>query len=469
MEPKRFLFCSLDAALITDLAWQVHREGHEVKYYIEAERDREIGDGFVPKTDDWRGEIDWADVVVFDDIWVTGADQRAGPGTSDRGDAPGASADVGTGELAADLRAEGHAVVGGTPNTDRLEDDRGYAMDVLEDHGVNTIPHREFREFEAGIQHVRDNPAPYVIKPLGEVQNVKRLLYVGREDDGGDVIDVLRAYEKAWGHRMEGFQLQRTVDGVEVAVCGFFDGTGFVEPINFNFEHKKLFPGNVGPSTGEMGTSMFWAGRNDLFEATLGNLEGWLAEEGYVGSIDLNCIVDADGVYPLEFTPRFGYPTIALQAEAIESSVGAFFHDLAHGDAPQPAVHRGYQVGVRVVLPPFPFDDAAIYDENSRNAPVVFETDDREGVHIEDAKRVDPDSGAPCDPRAEGGQWRVAGENGMPVVVTGKGETMQQARQQCYDRVDGILLPNCYYRDDIGERWIDGDGDRLQAWGYLGP
>jgi len=24
-------------------------------------------------------------------------------------------------------------------------------------------------------------------------------------------------------------------------------------------------------------------------------------------------------------------------------------------------------------------------------------------------------------------------------------------------------------RDDIGERWIDGDGDRLLAWGYLGP
>jgi len=24
-------------------------------------------------------------------------------------------------------------------------------------------------------------------------------------------------------------------------------------------------------------------------------------------------------------------------------------------------------------------------------------------------------------------------------------------------------------RDDIGERWVDGDGDRLQAWGYLGP
>jgi phosphoribosylamine--glycine ligase len=431
-----FLFVSADAALITDLAWQIHREGHAVRYYIEAERDQDIGDGFVPKTDDWRAELDWADVVVFDDIWV--------------GD------DIGTGQLAQDLRADGHAVVGGTPNTDRLEADRGYAMQVLEDHGVTTVDHHVFEDFAAGIQHVRENPAPYVIKPLGEVQNVKRLLYVGNEDDGSDVIDVLQAYEKAWGHRMKGFQLQRKVEGVEIAICGFFDGEGFIDAVNFNFEHKKLFPGNIGPSTGEMGTSMFWAGQNRLFTETFGRLEDWLAAEGYVGSIDLNCIVNDTGIYPLEFTPRFGYPTIALQEESLESSTGQFFYDLAHGNDPAPDVHGGYQIAVRIVLPPFPFDDEQTYDENSRNAAVVFETDSRAGVHIEDAKQVDE-------------QWRVAGDNGMPIVVTGTGETMRAAREQAYDRIDDILMPNMYYRDDIGERWLDGDGDRLQSWGYLGP
>ena len=455
MDPAHFLFVSADAALITDLAWQVHREGNEVKYFIEAERDREIGDGFVPKTDDWRTDLDWADVVVFDDIWV--------------------GADIGTGQLAQDLREEGHAVVGGTPNTDRLEEDRGYAMDVLEDHGVDTLDHRLFHDFGAAIEFVEANPAPYVIKPLGEVQNVKRLLYVGNEADGSDVVDVLRAYERAWGHRMTGFQLQRKVEGVEVAVCGFFDGNGFVEPININFEHKKLFPGNIGPQTGEMGTSMFWAGRNDLFAETLGKLEGWLADEGYVGSIDVNCIVNETGIYPLEFTPRFGYPTISLQEESFESPTGEFFYDLAHGNDPKLRVHRGFQVGVRVVLPPFPFDDEQTYDENTRNAAVVFQTESREGIHIEDAKCVshgdaETASGELCDPRAsDNGQWRVAGENGMPIVVTGKGETMRAARQQCYDRVDDVLIPNLYYRDDVGERWLRGDGDRLQAWGYLGP
>ena len=138
MDTKRFLFVSADAALITDLAWQVHREGHDVKYYIEAESDREIGDGFVPKTDDWEAEVDRADVIVFDDIWV--------------------GSDIGTGGLARELREQGNAVVGGTPNTDRLEEDRGYAMEVLEDNVVNTSETHVFDSFDAGIRHVRENP-----------------------------------------------------------------------------------------------------------------------------------------------------------------------------------------------------------------------------------------------------------------------------------------------------------------------
>ena len=41
--PRRFLFVSLDA-LISDIAWQVHREGNEDCYYIASESERDIGD-----------------------------------------------------------------------------------------------------------------------------------------------------------------------------------------------------------------------------------------------------------------------------------------------------------------------------------------------------------------------------------------------------------------------------------------
>ena len=309
MEKKKFLFVSL-SSLIGDIAWQVLKEGHEVRYYIEAQKERDIADGFVPKSSNWEADADWADLIVFDDT-------------------------LGQGEKAQRLRAEGKKVIGGTAYTDRLEDDRSFGQEELKRAGVSIIPYREFESFDEAIEHVAQNPGRYVIKPSGEAQNVKRRLFVGEEDDGQDVIRMLEAYKKAFSEEIKVFQLQRRVTGVEVAVGAFFNGKSFIYPINVNFEHKKLFPGNLGPPTGEMGTSMFWSTPNRIFNQMLLKMEPKLAEEGYVGYIDVNCIVNNNGIYPLEFTSRFGYPTISIQQEGMITPIGQFFWDLANGNDPK--------------------------------------------------------------------------------------------------------------------------------------
>jgi phosphoribosylamine--glycine ligase len=43
---------------------------------------------------------------------------------------------------------------------------------------------------------------------------------------------------------------------------------------------------------------------------------------------------------------------------------------------------------------------------------------------------------------------------------------MQEARREAYNRVKNLIIPNMFYRTDIGERW-QRDGDLLQTWGYL--
>lgn len=427
MEKKRFLFVSL-SGLVGDVAWQVVKEGHEVRYWIGAADERDIADGFVPKTDDWEAHVDWADVLVFDDTLGQGAKAEA-------------------------LRRQGKAVVGGTEYTDRLEDDRSFGQEELKKAGVNIIPYREFTDFDEAIQFVKENPTRYVIKPSGEAQNVKRRLFVGEEDDGADVVNVLEAYKKAIAAQIPVFQLQRRMAGVEVAVGAFFNGSRFVTPININFEHKKMFPQNLGPSTGEMGTAMFWSEPNRLFSQTLAKMETVLAKERFVGYVDLNCIANSNGIYPLEFTSRFGYPTIFIQCEGMTTPIGQFLHDLARGEDVKLKVKSGYQVGVRVIVPPYPFDDPGTFESLSKDAVIYFKRPSTDGIHIEDAKLVN-------------GQWLVAGTSGVVLTVVGTGPTMKAAQQQAYSRVKNILIPNMYYRDDIGDRWSE-DSDRLFSWGYL--
>jgi phosphoribosylamine--glycine ligase len=421
------LFASL-SGLIGDIAWQVLKEGHEVRYSIKSEKDRDIADGFVPKTDNWQKEVEWADVVVFDDT-------------------------LGQGTIAHELRSQGKRVIGGTEYTDRLEDDRSFGQEELKKAGVNIIPYREFTDFDEAIAYVKTNPSRYVIKPSGEAQNVKRRLFVGEEEDGLDVVRVLEAYKRALASEIPVFQLQKRVSGVEVAVGAFFNGFRFCEPINVNFEHKKMFPTNLGPSTGEMGTSMFWSGPNKLFNQTLKKMERVLARERYVGYVDLNCIVNANGIYPLEFTSRFGYPTIMIQQEAMSTPIGEFFYDLAGGAIDRFRGKSGFQVGVRVVVPPYPFDDDKTFEEISKDAVIVFKKGTPEEVHIEDVKKIN-------------GEWLVAGTAGVVLTVVGLGATMKQAKAAAYSRVKNILIPNMYYRDDISDRWEE-DSDRLHNWGYL--
>ena len=51
-------------------------------------------------------------------------------------------------------------------------------------------------------------------------------------------------------------------------------------------------------------------------------------------------------------------------------------------------------------------------------------------------------------------------------MVTGSGPTMEDARKEAYNRVKNVIIPNMFYRTDIGERW-QRDGDLLRTWGYL--
>jgi len=424
---RKFLFMSIDA-LISDIAWQVCRDGNDVKYYIDNESERQIADGFVPKVDSWEEHVEWADVIVFDDV-------------------------LGQGEIAERLRAAGKKVVGGTTYTDKLEDDRSFGQHELRKHGVSIIRFEEFTDFDTAIEYVRANPATYVIKPSGEAQNIKRLLFVGQEDDGRDIIHVLESYKAVYSDTVKVFQLQRRVRGVEVAVGAFFNGSDFMMPININFEHKPLFPGNIGPATGEMGTCMYWSGPNRIFNATLAKLKDRLAEEGYVGYIDVNCIVNGQGIYPLEFTARFGYPTISIQSDGISMPIGDFLYEMASGTLKQFKTRRGFQIGLRIVVPPFPYNDPKTFAANSKDRVIIFRKPDLEGIHIEDVRAVN-------------GEWLITGSSGVVLIVTGTGLSVKQAQAQAYQRVRNILIPNMYYRTDIGDRWFE-DHDKLHSWGYL--
>src|SRR3989338_1731096 len=188
---KKFLFVS-NESLSGDLAWQIQKEGHKVRCYIKSGTDQDVYDGILEKVSNWREEVDWADVIVFDD--------------------------TGFGEIADKLRKEGKLVVGGSVYTDNLEHSSEFGQEEMKKLGIVTLPNWNFTDFEEAIKFIKENPGRYVIKPSGHAQNEKELLFIGQEDDGKDVLQVLDHYKKNWSKKIKIFQLQKYASGVEVAI-----------------------------------------------------------------------------------------------------------------------------------------------------------------------------------------------------------------------------------------------------------
>ena len=425
---KKFLIVSLES-LSGDLAWQLMKEGNSVKCCIKSQSDADVYNGFIEKVDKWEDYKDWADVIIFDDVEF--------------------------GEIAEDLRKKGKKVIGGTIYTDKLEMDREFGQMEMKKYGINILPQSQFSDYDQAIEYIKNNPDRYVFKPSGNVASSgKGLSFLGEEDDGKDIITLLEQNKDVWQKKAPVFQLQKYVSGVEVAAGAYFNGKDFILPININFEHKRIFPGDIGPFSGEMGTLMFWSKPNTLFKMTLEKMKPALAESGYVGYVDINCIVNGKGIYPLEFTCRFGYPTIQIQSEGISMLMGEWLYKLANGENFEIKTKKGFQIGVRILVPTcFTFNDQELIDMY-KDLPILFKKQGNlDGVHIEDVK-------------LEEGVWRIAGESGYLLVITGSGNTVAEAQDKAYSRVKNVMIQNMFYRTDIGSKWTS-DSDRLQTWGYL--
>lgn len=198
---------------------------------------------------------------------------------------------------------------------------------------------------------------------------------------------------------------------------------------------------------------MFWTDENPIFEATLRKFETTLAKDKFVGHIDINCIVNSNGIYPLEFTSRFGYPQIQIQRAGINEPFGNFLYKVASGEKFEINTKTGFQVGAYMVVPPFPYDDKKTFETFSKDAVVIFRKEMKEGLHPMHLKMINK-------------EWLITGDSGLALLVTGTGLTMRDAQKMMFNRIKNVIINNAYYRTDIGDRWFH-DSDRLMSWGLL--
>lgn len=429
------ILCLDPQASALDWLMRCLEAGHQVRWCVPNKpRLRPIGIGLVERVDDWRGWVRWADMIFLTDNTTF---MR---------------------EIDAVRLQGGPVVVGATAATAEWELNRDKGMAMFRSKGIAVADSKSFTDYDAAIRFVKKEDRPFVSKPSGDAD--KALSYVAKTPE--DMIFMLERW-KSLRKIKSPFLLQEKVTGVEMAVGGWFGPKGFAEGWLENFEFKKLLDGDRGVSTGEQGTVMRYVEKSKLARKVLEPFAPDLARAGYVGYIDVNCIIDEKGTpWPLEFTVRPGWPCFNIEQALHAGDPAEWLHDLATGKVSPPWKMNTVAVGVVLSIPDYPFNKLPI--------------DDVCGIPIYGVKPAMKANLHPCEcalgiaPQRMGDKIETA-----PIMVTagtyilvgsGTGATVEEARRHAYQLLDRVSLPNSpMYRSDIGQR-LRWELPKVQPHGY---
>lgn len=402
-----------------DFSLRCKDAGHDVKYFVpkhsDGSRDR-TGDGLVEKVPHWEPWTKWADLIVptHNAKYLHALEP---------------------------LRKYGFPIFGPGVEGARLEIERGYGMKILKEHDIDVPAYKTFSSLEDAERHVVKTDKPYAFKPMGNEED-KSLTFVSRKPE--QLANKLKRWQRE-GMRLKGSaMLQEIVEGVEFGVSGFFGPDGWSKWKNQNFEFKPLMPGDVGPGTGEQGSVLKYTKKCKMFDDILAPMEKHLLSIGYVGDLDVNCIVDEKGTaWPLEFTARLGWPHWMI-VQRTHPDPCQWMKDLISGsDTLSPTTDTA--LGVVVTQPCYPFNKSVA--DKSIGVQIL-------GITEKNWDSIHPAAMMSGKGYGEGCKERdclvTSGE--YVLIASGTGDTVRAASRSAYKTVDEIRIDDMMYRDDIGER-----------------
>ena len=416
--------------LALNLAMRFMDEGHKVKMYIPPNPSlgkSDIGEGIVDRVHTWKDQIPKADLTIITDNSMYQAELEP-------------------------FFEKGYPIVGANKRSAQLELERDVGQDLLKRYGVKVAHYEVFKDYNSAIAYVKDNAdKTFVSKPWGGTGD-KDLSYVSKS--AADMVYMLESWKRL-GPVKRGFMLQAKIDGYEMAVGGWFGKHGWCRELNENWEEKRQMNDGLGENTGEMGTIMRYVRSSKLFEETLEPVTDYLLAHGYIGYVDMNCIIDKSGrPWPLEFTMRFGWPHVQIammlhKGDFAQSLAGLLNgHDLMN-------VTSKIACGV-VMLRPNKADviKAPIYGLTVKNMEKIALQ------NVTWAKQ----------PMMVGnkvinvGTYCVANE--QVLVACGTGDTVKKASEEAYKIAWQINWPgNRAFRTDIGKH-MEKHLPKLQQFGY---
>jgi phosphoribosylamine--glycine ligase len=336
---------------------------------------------------------------------------------------------------------EGIKVFGPSRLAGEIEGSKIFSKRLMKDLGVPCSEFVSFFDYSAASEYVEQSDFPLVIKTDIPVAGI-----------GVEIVfDVLSAQkflkkifiEKRMGDTGSGVIIEKFLEGIEVSVHAFCDGTNAVM-MPFSQDHKRLFDGDKGVNTFGIGAvapvpSLSNELLEDIRQRMVLPILKALQEDGrpFVGVMYPGIMITQDGWRVLEINARFGDPEAQCYMRLLESDLLDIKLACIDGRLNEKEIHWSKDFVCSLVLAVNGYPDALVtgkpifglLDNQSENDHIIV-------FHNETA--------------LEDGNVMTVGHRA--VTITSKAETLQKAITSAYDVAENIQFEGKYFRKDIGAK-----------------
>ncbi len=331
----------------------------------------------------------------------------------------------------------GLKIFGPNKKSAQLEASKDFSKRFMERHGINTARYRSFSDFQQAVEALEDYSYPLVIKADGLCLGKGVIICNSKKEAIECLEDIL--LNKAFGDEGSTVVIEEFLDGVEASLLCLVS-KGKIIPMESVRDYKKIFDNDLGPNTGGVGAyspSGFFNDKmkEDISNSVLEKIRLGLEKDGleYSGILFIGFMFVGKKPYVLEFNVRFGDPETEVLMPRLESDLVEILEKTIDDTIEKNDLIWDERPCLTVIL-------------TSEGYPEIY----KKGYKITGTEDLN-DSIILYHNGTKYKQGSLLTNGGRVLSVTSLGDTMKDARENIYRKIEKINFHGMKYRKDIGK------------------
>ena len=328
-------------------------------------------------------------------------------------------------------------VVGPSMEGAKLEGSKAYGKVFMAENSIPTAAYGEFtsESLEAGLSHLRESKAPYVLKADGLAAGKGVVILDNLADAEAELLEMLSG---KFGKASTTVVIEEFLDGIEFSVFVLTDGAGYhVLPVAKDY--KKIGEGDTGLNTGGMGAvspppfvdaEMMQKVTDRVIKPTIEGLRK--RDIAYNGFVFIGLISVGGEPYVIEYNCRMGDPETEVVMPRIDSDLLPVLAAMKSPDFSNFELVETEDTAATIMLV------SGGYPGSYEKGKAISNIDDAEGSIIFHA-------GTKADEADE-----VLTNGGRVIAVTSYGKNKDEAIAKSMANAEKIHFEGKYFRKDIG-------------------